>query len=257
MATKIDVNGNLWKQGRKGWVNQVTGAVVQSSKEIPAKRKQMREYRQADSTLLSAYLTGKDIDTLPADVLALYGAAVALTKDWSSKDIGKVEQLLWLSKTLPDYTPASIKKYCSCSGTESRRLSKALRSVAAVIAPYAAADMVWAYELNFIRTVNAGAEYPYSDGIVGGKETRLGLAIDIAEGSLGGLNCSVAYPNNHCEGLDTTPIVRTKYGIKRYSKWMTSDEYEDSDYSSKSWEEIELELVRLQAEAVGKDTEVC
>lgn len=257
MASKVDANGDVWKQGRKGWVNQSTGEVLQSSKEITAKRKQLREYKQADSTLLSAYLTGKDIDTVPANVLALYGAAVALTKDWSSKDVGKVEQLLWLSKTLPDYTPDSIRKYCSCSGTEARRLSKALRSVAAVISPYAAADMIWAYELNFIRNVNAGAAYPYSDGILGGKETRLGLAVDIVEGSLGGLTCSMRYASNHCEGLNTTPVVRTAYDIKRYSKWMTSDEYEDSDYSARSWGEIELELVRLQADAVGQDVESC
>lgn len=249
MAQKIGRDGAVWKQTRKGWVNQSTGAVAAKSSDIPGKRKQHREYRNADATLLRAYLANRDIDALPVAVLMLYGAAVALTDDWSSTDSGKLEQLLWLSKTLPDYAPASIRKYCSCSGTESRRLSRALRSISAAIAPYAAEDFAWAYDVAFFNRVNAGSAYPWTDGILGGKETRLGFAVDLVQGALNGLSSLQEYPDGWCSGTDTRPTVRGE----RYSKWVESDEYADADYAdSEDWKGI---LCNLQSESVGASLE--
>ena len=250
MAQKTGLDGAVWKQTRKGWVNQSTGAVVAKSSDVPGKRKQHREYRNADATLLRAYLANRDMDALPVSVLMLYGAAVALTEDWSSTDAGKLEQLLWLSKTLPDYAPGSIRKYCSCSGTESRRLSRALRSISAAIAPYAAEDFAWAYDVAFFNRVNAGSAYPGTDGILGGKETRIGFAVDLLQGSLNGLCSMKVYPDVWCSGTDTTPTVNGR----RYSKWVESEEYADADSAeSDDWKHS---LCILQVQSVGVSLEI-
>ena len=39
MAKKIDAGGHEWKQTRRGWVNQSTGAVAVRSSDIPIQRK--------------------------------------------------------------------------------------------------------------------------------------------------------------------------------------------------------------------------
>lgn len=212
---------------------------------VPKQRKSTREYKSADSSLLRSFLAERGSESLPLEVMTLYSAAVALTVDWDSKDTAKLEQLLWLSKCLPDYTPAVIKKYCSCSGTESRRLSLALRSIAAAIAPYAVEDMAWAYDLAFFKKVNAGTAYPYSDGIIGGKGARRGFAEDLIDGDLGGLQAMGTYPDSWCSGSDTTPAVNGRI----YSKWVESDEYSAADYSGAG--EWERELCKLQADAVN------
>lgn len=238
--------------GKRVNVYLVNGVMYLTAREAHAAagsdtkpRKSAREYKSADASLLKSYLANRDMDSLPLEVVSLYSAAIALTMDWDSKDVGKLEQLLWLSKCLPDYTPMSIKKYCSCSGTESRRLSLALRSVAAVITPYAVADAAWAYDMAFFNRINAGAAYPYSDGIIGGKKTRIGFAEDLVAGDIGGLNCVVEYPADWCIGLDTTPVVAGR----RYSKWQESEEYAAAEYSgAKDWE---AELCKLQADAVN------
>lgn len=238
--------------GKRVNVYIVNGVTYFSAKEAKiaagtsnTTRKSSREYKSADASLLKSYLANRDMDSLPLEVVSLYSAAIALTMDWSSKDVGKLEQLLWLSKCLPDYTPASIKKYCSCSGTESRRLSLALRSIAAVIAPYAVDDAAWAYDMAFFNRINAGAEYPHSDGIIGGKKTRIGFAEDLIAGDIGGLNSMVGYNEGWGVGLDTTPVVAGR----RYSKWQESEEYSAAEYSGAG--EWEAELCKLQADAVN------
>lgn len=238
--------------GKRVNVYIVNGVTYFSAKEAKVAagtsndtRKSSREYKSADASLLKSYLANRDMDSLPLEVVSLYSAAIALTMDWDSKDVGKLEQLLWLSKCLPDYTPASIKKYCSCSGTESRRLSLALRSIAAAIAPYAVDDAAWAYDMAFFNRINTGAAYPYSDGIIGGKKTRIGFAEDLIAGDIGGLNSMVGYNEGWGIGLDTTPVVAGR----RYCKWQESEEYSAAEYSGAG--DWETELCKLQADAVN------
>lgn len=189
----------------------VDGEFYRTKKEAGLARAPHREYTHSDASLVQAFLVNKEFSTVQADVLVLYCAAVALTPDWDTRDIGKVQQLWYLSKFLPEYTPNAVREYCKCSGTEARRLSRALRSIQRSVTPYALSEESWLHDLVWFREINnqsvllgttvptPGAVTPLA-GFLGDKSARTALAFELIAGEFGGIDLT-KYPSDWGTGL--------------------------------------------------------
>lgn len=108
MAQKTDLNGDLWKQTRKGWVNQRTMVLVDKSSDIPIHRKKAitlkegrkrrsdREFRVGEAVTSAQYRRIRRTLDNHTRVAKEVGAIPAWWGEWDDFSIQEAAELAQL-----------------------------------------------------------------------------------------------------------------------------------------------------------------